>query len=209
MATKRKKGLSVDEKRAVMLGLCHDTKEVFNLKELESKGAKLGVVQQTIKDIVQSLVDDKLVCQDKIGSGNFFWSFPAQAFVEAKARCDGLEAALARDAAAVLEVEGRLKALEAQKGGAAAAAARAAGLARVEELRARAAALDKELAAHADNDPEVLTALLAKAKAAKGAADRWTDNTWALKSYLVKKFGRDPKEADKLLCITDGFDYVE
>ena len=43
MATKRKKGLSVDEKRAVMLGLCHDTKEVFNLKELESKGAKLGV----------------------------------------------------------------------------------------------------------------------------------------------------------------------
>jgi hypothetical protein len=209
MATKRKKGLSVDEKRAVMLGLFHETKEVFNLKELESKGAKLGVVQQTIKDIVQSLVDDRLVSQDKIGSGNFFWSFPAQAFVESKSRCDALEAAIARDTSAAAELDAKLKALEAEKGGAAAAAARATKLARIEELKARGAALDKELAAHADNDPEVVKALQEKAKGAKLAADRWTDNTWALKSYLVKKFGRDPKEADKLLGITDSFDYVE
>lgn len=41
MAAKRKKGLSLDEKRAVMLGIFHESKEVFNLKELV-RGARRG-----------------------------------------------------------------------------------------------------------------------------------------------------------------------
>lgn len=32
-----------------------------------------------IKDINQSLVDDNLVTQDKIGQGSFFWSLPSKA----------------------------------------------------------------------------------------------------------------------------------
>jgi hypothetical protein len=36
------------------------------------KASKAGVVQQTIKDVNQSLVDDDLVNSDKIGSGIFF-----------------------------------------------------------------------------------------------------------------------------------------
>lgn len=39
----RKKGMSLEQKRETMLSLFHETKEVFNLKELETKGAKLGV----------------------------------------------------------------------------------------------------------------------------------------------------------------------
>jgi hypothetical protein len=31
------------------------------------------VVLQSVKEINQGLVDDKLVCMDKIGSSNFFW----------------------------------------------------------------------------------------------------------------------------------------
>ena len=76
----KKRGLSLDDKRMVILKLYHDHKEPFNLKEIENLGAKAGVVQQTIKDVNQSLVDDSLVQSDKIGSANFFWSFPSKVF---------------------------------------------------------------------------------------------------------------------------------
>lgn len=40
--------------------------------------ARACAVTQTIKDIVQSLVDDSLVEMEKIGSSNYFWSFPSK-----------------------------------------------------------------------------------------------------------------------------------
>ena len=35
-------------------------------------------MQQTIKEINQGLIDDNMVNSDKIGSANFFWSFPSK-----------------------------------------------------------------------------------------------------------------------------------
>ena len=40
----------------------------FQLKELEKLGPKRGVISQSVKDVVQSLVDDDLVLKDKIGT---------------------------------------------------------------------------------------------------------------------------------------------
>ena len=34
-------------------------------------GNKVGVISNTVKDVVQSLIDDNLVETDKIGAGNF------------------------------------------------------------------------------------------------------------------------------------------
>jgi hypothetical protein len=34
---------------------------------------------QTIKEVLQSLIADDLINGDKIGAGNFFWSFPSKA----------------------------------------------------------------------------------------------------------------------------------
>lgn len=41
--SKRKKGVSMEEKRARILHIYHDSKDVFNLKEVEKIGAKAGV----------------------------------------------------------------------------------------------------------------------------------------------------------------------
>lgn len=35
------------------------------------------LVQQAVKDVLQSLVDDGLVTVEKIGTSNFYWSFPS------------------------------------------------------------------------------------------------------------------------------------
>ncbi|KAJ8448333.1 hypothetical protein Cgig2_021961 [Carnegiea gigantea] len=49
------------------------------LKELEKLGPKKGVISQSVKDVIQSLVDDDLVLKDKIGSSIYFWSLPSTA----------------------------------------------------------------------------------------------------------------------------------
>lgn len=78
-AQSKKKGMSLEDKRTAILEVFHETSDVFTLKDIEKLGTKKGVVTQTIKDVLQSLVDDDLVRQDKIGISNFFWSFPGEA----------------------------------------------------------------------------------------------------------------------------------
>ena len=46
-------------------------------------------------------------------------------------------------------------------------------------------------------------------RAAKGAADRWTDNVWAVKAYLVNHYGKEPAEVDAMMQLPDTFDYVK
>ncbi|KIH52548.1 hypothetical protein ANCDUO_17350, partial [Ancylostoma duodenale] len=58
----RKKGLSLEEKRAKMLELFYESKEFFQMKELEKIAPKKkGVISQSVKEVTQSLVDDGLV----------------------------------------------------------------------------------------------------------------------------------------------------
>ena len=45
---------------------------LFQLKELEKLGPRKGVITQSVKDVVQSLVDDDLVSKDKIGTSVSF-----------------------------------------------------------------------------------------------------------------------------------------
>ena len=78
------------------------------MQELESIGSKAGVVSNTIKDVVQSLVDDRLVDVERIGSGNYYWAFPSKAIVAVRSRAEMFEASRASDAVAIASLESRL-----------------------------------------------------------------------------------------------------
>lgn len=58
-----KKGLSLEQKRDRILQIFLESDDVFQLKEIEKEGPKRGVTAQSIKEVVQSLVDDNLVHQ--------------------------------------------------------------------------------------------------------------------------------------------------
>lgn len=76
----KRKGLSVEEKRQRMLELFYEKKDVFQLKELEKVCPKeKGIVSQSVKEVLQSLVDDSLVDTDKIGTSVYYWAFPSKA----------------------------------------------------------------------------------------------------------------------------------
>jgi Leucine zipper with capping helix domain len=86
---------------------------------------------------------------------------------------------------------------------------RAEKLKELAELKAEKEALDTKLKAFADSDPESLKTMEENAKNAIDHVNRWTDNVWAVKSYLVNKYGKAPSEVDALMGIPDDFDYIK
>ena len=55
-------------------------KEFFTLKELERLCQKeKGITSMSVKEVLQSLVDDSLVDTEKIGTSVYFWALPSKA----------------------------------------------------------------------------------------------------------------------------------
>lgn len=76
----KKRGLSLEDKRKGMMEIFYEKKDFFQLKELEKIAPKeKGIVQGSVKDVIQSLVDDGMVDTDKIGTSVYFWAFPSKA----------------------------------------------------------------------------------------------------------------------------------
>ncbi|KAG7391009.1 Meiotic nuclear division protein 1 [Phytophthora pseudosyringae] len=201
-----RKGVSLQEKRERILRIYHESKEVFNLKEVEKLGSKAGVVLQTVKDVNQALVDDALVDCDKIGSGNYFWSFPSKLSQSRKRKLSELEQ---RRQTVQDKLDKVKQHVEEQKALRSESDERVQKLRRLDEQKAKVKALRTKAQHLAENDPATLEELERKVRMAKEGSDRWTDNVYTLKSWVVKKRGVEGKEVDKWLGIKDDFDYVE
>ncbi|KAG3121641.1 hypothetical protein PI124_g1586 [Phytophthora idaei] len=201
-----RKGVSLQEKRERILRIYHESKEVFNLKEVEKLGSKAGVVLQTVKDVNQALVDDALVDCDKIGSGNYFWSFPSKLSQSRKRKLSELEQRRQTVQEKLAKVKQKV---EEQTSLRSESDERVQKLRRLEEQKAKVKELRTKVQHLAESDPTILEELERKVRMAKEGSDRWTDNVYTLKSWVVKKRGVEGKEVDKWLGIKDDFDYVE
>jgi hypothetical protein len=64
----------------------------YTIKDIEKLGTKKGIVSQSIKEILDSLVSDSLVQCEKIGTGNYYWSFTGASLAVKKKMVTSLEA---------------------------------------------------------------------------------------------------------------------
>lgn len=202
------KRMSAEEKRKAILAIYHSTKEVYTEKEIIALATKAGVNQNTIPDINQALVDDALVDKEKIGGSNYFWSFPAKkdrlnelAHAETLKKIEALRTNIKEAEARLADAK---RGREEDESG-----ERAKKMVRRVELNKSIAAAQVELGKLKQNDPQEIANLEKELKLVMGGAHRWTDNIFSCKDYLVKKRGMVKKEADKILGITDNFDYPE
>ena len=85
---------------------------MYTLKELEKIGPKLGVVSQSVKEVVTSLADDNLIETDKIGVSVYFWCFPAKERIKLEKECDDLKIRIEASKTELLSLENKLKELE-------------------------------------------------------------------------------------------------
>eukprot|EP00804_Cyclotella_cryptica_P022937 CCRYP_018755-RA/>CCRYP_018755-RA protein AED:0.07 eAED:0.07 QI:152/1/1/1/1/1/3/724/212 len=202
------KRMSAEEKRQTILKIYHQAKEVFTEKEIVALASKAGVNANTIVDINQSLVDDSLVDKDKIGGSNYFWSFPSKKDRLAQLQHEQILRSIAALESQLQEAEAKLadakRGREDDESG-----ERAKKMARREELSKAKLAAEEELSKLKQNDPQAIADLEQELKLVTAAANRWTDNIFSCKDYLVKKRGMGKKEALKILGITDAFDYPE
>jgi hypothetical protein len=70
--SKRAKGLSFDEKKRILTKAMTDEALYYNFKELEVLAKKKGIVPQSVKEVIDCLIAERIVIQEKIGSLNMY-----------------------------------------------------------------------------------------------------------------------------------------
>jgi len=66
------------QKAATILAWFHRTAQAHNIKDLEKTLPQVSSISgMHVKDYLQSLSDDNKIRVEKIGSGNWYWSFPS------------------------------------------------------------------------------------------------------------------------------------
>ncbi|KAJ1305757.1 hypothetical protein OPQ81_010487 [Rhizoctonia solani] len=201
------RGLSAEEKRVKLVELFHETRDFYQLKELEKLAPKMkGIVSQSVKEVLQSLVDDNLVQMDKIGSSNFFWSFPS-------ARGVYLTNHLTTAKEELVALESKLssltKEIENETAQRVDTEDRRASLAQLVQNRATLSELESKMAQHGLADPIFLERKRRAVVLAREAACRWTDNYGVLFSHITKTFGCDASELRGHLGVGDDYEDIE
>ncbi|XP_073826319.1 meiotic nuclear division protein 1 homolog isoform X5 [Musca autumnalis] len=89
----KRKPLSAEEKQTKLLELFHETNDVYQLKDLERIAPKeKGVVMQSVKGILQELVNNGLVQCEKIAGSLYYWSFPSGTLKKLQRELEEVEA---------------------------------------------------------------------------------------------------------------------
>ncbi|KAH9946967.1 meiotic nuclear division protein 1, partial [Amylocystis lapponica] len=200
------RGLSAEEKRVKLLEIFHETKDFYQLKELEKLGPKMkGIVSQSVKEVLQGLVDDGLVQADKIGSSNFFWSFPSQRGAMMQGR---LAVAKESQAAHQTQLADIRTAIETEKAARPDSDDRTASLAKLVVVKKEIEELETELSAYGACDPVKVEEKKRAITLAQEAAVRWTDNYVLLLSHFTRQHGVDPTEIKKYLGVDDEYEDI-
>lgn len=202
-----KRKLTVDDKKSALLDYFHETKEVFQLKELEKMAPRTtGIAQQGIKDILQKLLDDGLVDTSKIGSSVFYWSYPSRTKNEKIGKLEALQKQVSdlqdqiefskQELAARSMMDNNPDTIEMEQ--------------KNEQLKVKHQTLLEELGHYDENDmPENWENMRQDVKSLYDAANRWTDNIFCVKSWCKKKLNCEDSLLNKQFRIPGDFDYIE
>ncbi|KAL0118720.1 hypothetical protein PUN28_009415 [Cardiocondyla obscurior] len=201
----KKKGVSLDEKRMRMLQIFYEKKEFFTLKELEKIAPReKGIVLQSVKDVLQGLVDDGLVRSEKIGTTIYFWRFPGENITATESRIADTNKKIVETEFKFqkikedIEKEKKLKNNTEEK---------TKLLEEVELLKKEEQDIKKLIVKFSEVDPDVIAEMDEKAQKYKDVANVWTDNVFALQSWCRNKFNISNQELNKQFNIPEDLDY--
>ncbi|WVN87173.1 uncharacterized protein L203_102350 [Cryptococcus depauperatus CBS 7841] len=188
-----KRGLSMEEKKAKMVEIFHES--FYSLKELEKIAPKSkGIVVQSVKEVLDDLCSDGFVIMDKIrrvGARHLiddldYWSLPSAAGAVKNAALSKATRELEKTEVAILETE---KLLAASQVGREDTDERRRLLSMLEEELDNASKLQTELAAFGAADPVKYENKKECVEVCREGAMRWTDNVLMLIQYAASVGG--------------------
>ncbi|XP_077461518.1 meiotic nuclear division protein 1 homolog isoform X2 [Stigmatopora argus] len=190
-----------------MMEIFFETKDVFQLKDIEKIAPKTkGITLMSVKDVLQSLVDDNMVDCERLGTCNYYWAFPSKAVHARELKLDQLNKQVSE---AKQRQSSLQEAIEKAKEGREDTKERSAMLKEFQTLTEERAQLQTQLEKYHDCDPQVVEDMKKSNTVAKIAVSRWTDNVFAIKSWTKKKFAFDNSHIDKAFGIPEDFDYMD
>ncbi|EDS41260.1 meiotic coiled-coil protein 7 [Culex quinquefasciatus] len=205
--SKRKKGMSADEKRSVLLEIFHESGEFYQLKDLERIAAKeKGLKEQLVKGLLQSLEDEGLVEVGKIGQSTFYWSFPGKRQKIKQLESEELQRKVENCDA---KIEDLRRKVEEAKNNQAQSLKAAATFEELKVFKEKEAKLQAEIQSLKKDDKGSLKQMKQSLPKLHEAANRWTDNIFAIKSWCRNKFNIEEKAIDKQFQIPPDMDYLE
>ncbi|XP_051982327.1 meiotic nuclear division protein 1 homolog isoform X3 [Xyrauchen texanus] len=189
-----------------MMEIFFETKDVFQLKDIEKIAPKSkGITPMSVKDVLQSLVDDNMVDTERVGTSNYYWAFPSKALHARKCRLEELKRQHEEGKQRKIALQ---QAVDKAKVGREINEEREALLKELVTLKGQRDQMKAELEKYKECDPELVEEIRKANITAKEAVSRWTDNVFAIKSWAKKKFSFDDSRLDKAFGIPEGFDYI-
>ncbi|KAG9196506.1 hypothetical protein G6011_01627 [Alternaria panax] len=178
------------QKAASILAWFHKTAQAHSIKDLEKTLPQVSSINSMqVKDYLQALSDDNKIRVEKIGSGNWYWSFPADekkakdaalekardefdkanaTVKELQAKVDDAGAARAEDEEMLMETGGDRKTL----------------ITKHTELTKDLEKLRSELAAYSEQDPVEMEKKAAETEQARLDAEKFTDQILIMQDWL-------------------------
>lgn len=183
------------------------TADFFTLKELEKIAPKRkGIVSQSVKEVLQSLVDDNMVNTDKCGVQTVFWALPSEASQKRHATLHNLQQAVEHKTTEKAKLAKEVEKLEQGRED---TQERRHLLEQISQLEKRKKELDVQLNRFAEFDPEEMERLKEHTRIARESTNRWVDNIFNCQSWAVNKFYMDKRDFSKQFGIPEELDYLE
>ena len=186
---------------------------VYTLKELEKLLPSVGSINgMQVKEYVQALQDENQIRVEKIGSGNWYWSFKSDAKKTKEAVFNALKLEERKLMALIADTERQIEEEMAKRNEdddmlGEDGMDRKTILEFHETLLKDMDTLDKELSLYSENDPAEVLRKVEDIQKFKNSAIRWTDNIESLESFIVSLVG-DRVQAANVMQAACGDEYI-
>lgn len=180
---------------------------MHTLKELEKALPSIASINgMQVKEFITGLQNENMITVEKIGSGNWYWSFASDELKSRETTLASLretEAKLAASVETMNEQLGKFAMSEEEK------QEHQQLMAELDVEKAEVVALEAELDGFRDGDPEVLGSRKRDAEKIKALAMRATDNIYVLEQTVKQMVGGDHEQLENLKRDMYGEEYVE
>ncbi|KAF2255474.1 meiotic nuclear division protein 1 [Trematosphaeria pertusa] len=202
-------------KQATILAWFHKTAVAHSIKDLEKALPQVASINgMQVKDYLQALSDENMIRVEKVGSGNWYWSFPSDA---KKAKEDALEKVQEEyNKANTIVTELQAKVDEA---GAARAededmlmgCDRKTLITKHADLTKELEKLRQELAAYSEQDPVEMEKKRNETQLSRNEVEKYTDQVLSMEGWLKEQTGGDLEQMSniKRMYYGDEFDEEE
>lgn len=180
----KKRGLSLEDKRNLIMKLFKDDPSFFHIKDIEKHAAKCKINTMLVKDIINGLIGDGLVESDKVGSSNYFWSLPTRVFQARKAMVAKLDETKNHQSEEIISIEEKINQAQDSRQD---SQERKDNLKKYKNLISQNNECESIIKDFEMRDPERYNKLIKEAKVLNDLYDLWTDNTLCISQWLKVK----------------------